>query len=151
MTTKAILNLMKGSLEDWARENSAHVSVAGDEAQALSLLMLKPGAPHVAITFNGASRHGRHDEFRRLTRSFIVYVSLGKPRFVPGADTSEAGPAGARPLIEIVDEVLSLIWTTPVPVSESEEGFNFISATRPRTDLDLDYFELRFDLSTPAA
>lgn len=136
MTITEQLEHTRDSLKPWSDEIKGRVEIAADAFHLLGILATSPGAPRVAVLFDGEEKFGDYEELGKVNRKFIIVVSRGRGFRLNPEDSLIKGVAGGRPLYQLVEQCREMIrsivfdreTTNGIPDYLGTQRFNFESS-----------------------
>lgn len=105
MTIAEQMTLLREELAEWTRTKRGHVEIASDAVHFVAELRSAPGAPRVAILFDGEKPVGDHDELGMVDRVFLVGISRGRGLNFDPSDSLTKGSTGGEPLFDLVEQL----------------------------------------------
>lgn len=109
MNISAQMILIRDTLAETLRPDSATVFIAGDPYQLVTLLRETTKGVRVGVLFSSEDKRGDYEERGAVDREFWVVASRGQGlKLEPGASLVE-GQGGGRPLFDVMEDIRQAI------------------------------------------
>jgi hypothetical protein len=150
MTIREQSELIRETLAEWARTAGGRAAVAGDPAQILEILRIRPDGFVAIISFDSETPRTEYDELGGMDRTFKVVISRGKGFKLDTGESLTDGAAGAGPLFDLVEQARELLRALPLDPETSLEVLPKYLGTSPYEVQGylLDAYEIRLSIGT---
>jgi len=147
MTISELSNTLASALQEWAGEYGGKAIIAQGPAHVVELLAAKPGAPLVAVAFDGDSPSDT-DETGLLRRRFKVILSFPRTLKIRRGDAL-AGDGAEAGAFDLVEEAREVIRQLPLEADSGESRASWRgTAVYQVGDLLFDAWEHSFEISS---